>query len=256
MRMVLDASALVASRRAEPGSEALDGVRGTAVITSVNGAEVVQKCLSAGVEVEGLRQELQALGLAVEPFSAADADTAALLWPQTRNLGLSLADRACLSLGLRLNLPMLTCDRLWAGLTLPPRIELLREHPREQHRPLANGGEASGIRLSQRSGIDRCMAGNRKDAMPSSYVIGEHFEQFIKDQLQQGRYASASEVIRNGLRALEDREKLRALKLEALRADIQQGINSGPSRPLQHVSTELQARYQNWVEQGPPADAL
>ncbi|MFM7454909.1 MAG: type II toxin-antitoxin system ParD family antitoxin [Cyanobium sp.] len=92
--------------------------------------------------------------------------------------------------------------------------------------------------------------------MPSSYVIGEHFEQFIKRQLQQGRYSSASEVIRDGLRALEDREKLRALKLEALRADIQQGINSGPGRPLQQVNDELQARYQNRDVQGPPADAL
>ena len=50
--------------------------------------------------------------------------------------------------------------------------------------------------------------------MPSSYLIGEHFESFIKDQIQQGRYASASEVVRDGLRALEDRERLRAVKLE------------------------------------------
>ncbi|MFN4866907.1 MAG: type II toxin-antitoxin system VapC family toxin [Cyanobium sp.] len=126
MQVVLDASALLAYLRAEPGSEAVDGVLGSALITSVNWAEVLQKSLSAGVEVEGLRQELQALGLAVEPFSAGDADTAALLWPQTRNLGLSLADRACLSLALRLNLPVLTCDRLWAELTLPLRIQLLR----------------------------------------------------------------------------------------------------------------------------------
>jgi PIN domain nuclease of toxin-antitoxin system len=126
MQVVLDASALLAYLRAEPGSEAVDGVLGAALITSVNWAEVLQKSLSAGVEVEGLRQELQALGLAVEPFSAGDADTAALLWPQTRNLGLSLADRACLSLALRLNLPVLTCDRLWAELTLPLRIQLLR----------------------------------------------------------------------------------------------------------------------------------
>ena len=83
--------------------------------------------------------------------------------------------------------------------------------------------------------------------MPSSYVIGEHFEKFIKDQLQQGRYASASEVIRDGLRAL---------KLQALRADIQQGINSGPGRPVQDVTAELQARYQDWAEHGTPADAL
>ena len=92
--------------------------------------------------------------------------------------------------------------------------------------------------------------------MPSSYVIEEHFEKFIKGQLQQGRYASASEVIRDGLRALEDREKLRALKLQALRADIQQGINSGPGRPVQDVTAELQARYQYWAEQGAPAEAL
>ena len=126
MQVVLDASALLAYLRAEPGSEAVDGVLGSALITSVNWAEVLQKSLSAGVEAKGLRKELQALGLAVEPFSAGDADTAALLWPQTRNLGLSLADRACLSLALRLNLPVLTCDRIWAELTLPLRIQLLR----------------------------------------------------------------------------------------------------------------------------------
>jgi len=80
--------------------------------------------------------------------------------------------------------------------------------------------------------------------MPSSYVIGEHFEQSIKGQIQQGRYASAREVIRDGLRALEDREKLRALKLETLRTDIQQGINNGPGRPVQVVTAELQVRYQ------------
>jgi antitoxin ParD1/3/4 len=92
--------------------------------------------------------------------------------------------------------------------------------------------------------------------MPSSYVVGEHFERFIKRQLEQGRYASASEVIRDGLRALEDRETLRAAKLEALRADIQLGINSGPGRPVPQVSAELQARYQSWAEQGAPPDAL
>jgi PIN domain nuclease of toxin-antitoxin system len=49
-----------------------------------------------------------------------------MVWPQTRARGLSLADRACLSLGLRLNLPVHTCDRAWAGLALPLEIQLLR----------------------------------------------------------------------------------------------------------------------------------
>ena len=78
--------------------------------------------------------------------------------------------------------------------------------------------------------------------MPSSYVIGEHFETFIKAQIQQGRYASASEVIRDGLRTLEEREKFRAMKLEALRAEIQKGADSGPGIPADQVFADVRAR--------------
>ena len=82
--------------------------------------------------------------------------------------------------------------------------------------------------------------------MPSSYVIGSHFEGFIKAQIEQGRYASASEVVRDGLCALEDQTQLTATKLEALRADIQRGIASGAARPLAEVNRDLKARYQHW----------
>jgi PIN domain nuclease of toxin-antitoxin system len=126
MQVVLDASALLAYLSQEPGAEGVDSWLGAAVLSSVNWAEVLQKSLSAGVEVAGLREDLQALGLIVEPFLAEDADTAARLWPRTRVQGLSLADRACLSLALRLELPVLTCDRAWAELGLPLQIQLLR----------------------------------------------------------------------------------------------------------------------------------
>lgn len=78
--------------------------------------------------------------------------------------------------------------------------------------------------------------------MPSSYVIGDHFEAFIKEQIQQGRYASASEVVRDGLRALEDRERLRAARLEALRADIQHGAGSGAGIEAGAVFSEVRKR--------------
>jgi antitoxin ParD1/3/4 len=78
--------------------------------------------------------------------------------------------------------------------------------------------------------------------MPSSYVIGSHFEGFIQDQIKQGRYASASEVVRDGLRLLEDREKLRAAKLEALRADIRHGADSGPGVPAESAFAAARAR--------------
>ena len=78
--------------------------------------------------------------------------------------------------------------------------------------------------------------------MPSSYVIGDHFEAFIKDQIRQGRYASASEVVRDGLRALEDREKLRTVKLEALRKDIQRGEESGVGVPAKAAFAVVRKR--------------
>lgn len=78
--------------------------------------------------------------------------------------------------------------------------------------------------------------------MPSSYVIGAHFEAFIREQVQQGRYASASEVVRDGLRILEDRERLRASKLEALRGEIQRGADSGGGIEGGAVYTEVRRR--------------
>lgn len=81
--------------------------------------------------------------------------------------------------------------------------------------------------------------------MPSSYVIGEHFEAFIKSQIEAGRYASASEAVRDGLRALEDRDKLRAAQIEALRSGIQAGADSGASIPALDVFAELRQRIQN-----------
>lgn len=82
-------------------------------------------------------------------------------------------------------------------------------------------------------------------SMPSSYVIGEHFEAFIKAQIQQGRYASASEVIRDALRALEEREEFRAMKLSALRTEIQKGAQSGPGIPAEEVFERLERKYES-----------
>jgi antitoxin ParD1/3/4 len=61
----------------------------------------------------------------------------------------------------------------------------------------------------------------------SSYSIGKHFEDMIESLLQSGRYSTASEVMREGLRLVEEREERRKIKLEALRAEIQKGIDSG-----------------------------
>lgn len=68
--------------------------------------------------------------------------------------------------------------------------------------------------------------------MPSSYTLGEHYEKFVRDLVESGRYASASEVLRDGLRLMEEREWVREIKLKELRAEIQKGHDSGDFGPL------------------------
>ncbi|WP_421758753.1 type II toxin-antitoxin system ParD family antitoxin [Devosia sp.] len=67
--------------------------------------------------------------------------------------------------------------------------------------------------------------------MPSSYTIGEHYEKFVRDLVATGRYASASEVMRDALRLLEDAEILRDTRTEELKKLIQEGLDSGESEP-------------------------
>ena len=126
MTIVLDSSALLAYLQGEPGEEIVDRVLLESVISSVNWAEVVQKLLPSEVEVERILNDLLALGLRIEPFTSEDGVMAGRLWLETRQAGLSLGDRACLSLGLRLGCPVLTADRAWASLNLSLDIQLIR----------------------------------------------------------------------------------------------------------------------------------
>jgi len=57
----------------------------------------------------------------------------------------------------------------------------------------------------------------------TSISLGEHFDGFIAQQITEGRYASASEVVRAALRLLEDNEQ----KITTLRKLLEEGENSG-----------------------------
>jgi len=62
----------------------------------------------------------------------------------------------------------------------------------------------------------------------TSFSLGDHFSAFIETQVTQGRYSSASDVLRAGLRLLEEQE----VKLEALRSALVEGEQSGASTPF------------------------
>jgi len=88
--------------------------------------------------------------------------------------------------------------------------------------------------------------------MPSSYLIGDHFEGFIRAQLASGRYATASEVIREALRLLEDHLTLRDLQLAELRQAIVNGETSGPGIDADTVFANVRRRIDE-VASGDPS---
>lgn len=110
----------------EEGAEKVEQHLDSAAISAVNLSEVVAKGVDRGLMLEGVIGGLSRLPLEVIPFDAEQAYVAASLRPATRKLGLSLGDRACLALGLKQGLPVLTADQLWAKADVGVKIELIR----------------------------------------------------------------------------------------------------------------------------------
>ena len=125
-RFVLDASALLALINQEAGSERVAAVISTACMSAVNSAEVVSKLMDKGFSETEIRDMFRALSLPIVPFDEEQCFISGLLRTETKNLGLSLADRACLSLAIQQKLSVLTADRVWASLPLGLDIQLIR----------------------------------------------------------------------------------------------------------------------------------
>lgn len=129
---VVDASALLAYFHGEPGASVVaEALSGISVVSAVNWAEVLSKFVDEGEDPDSLAERLESegvlsLGLEVLPVTAIDARMIARLRPLTRSAGLSLGDRACLALALRLEYGALTADRPWASLDLGLEIKLIR----------------------------------------------------------------------------------------------------------------------------------
>lgn len=67
-------------------------------------------------------------------------------------------------------------------------------------------------------------------------------ERVVKEKVASGRYNSATEVVSEALRLLDDHERLQQIKLERLRKDIQEGLDSGESAPLDVEEIKAEAR--------------
>lgn len=84
--------------------------------------------------------------------------------------------------------------------------------------------------------------------MPTSVALSPHFESFVKEQVTTGRFNNVSEVVRAGLRLLEDQEQLKSLKLQELRSAIEAGAASGSGVDADKVFDRLQNKYRNAID--------
>jgi PIN domain nuclease of toxin-antitoxin system len=129
---VLDASAFLAYLRDEPGAEIVENALiDGCYISIINWVEVLSKVVDLGESPEEIIKRLRDEGLLENSLeiiacNEQDAITIAKFRPLTKSTGLSLGDRACLALGKRLNLPVLTADKVWTSLSLGITINLIR----------------------------------------------------------------------------------------------------------------------------------
>jgi PIN domain nuclease of toxin-antitoxin system len=121
---VIDASVVLAWLQDEPGADDAEPMIMEGVIGAANWSEVLQKSRQHGVAPELVARLLASFGLNVSDVTRADGEAAADLW--SAHPPLSLGDRLCLALGIRLGVPVATMDGAWSGIENGPTVVVLR----------------------------------------------------------------------------------------------------------------------------------
>lgn len=80
--------------------------------------------------------------------------------------------------------------------------------------------------------------------MGNNVSLTPQLDEYVRAKVESGLYASASEVVREALRLLQEQDRLQAIKVEELRKEIRRGLDSGPAAPFdaQDTKRELRAR--------------
>ena len=125
---VVDASAVIALILGEPGAESVETIIADCAITTVNLAEVVGYLARNGAAETAIREMVDALRMETVPLDRELAYAVGVLLPATRVAGLSLGDRACLSLAHRRGVKAITTDRSWLRVarTVGVEVEVIR----------------------------------------------------------------------------------------------------------------------------------
>jgi ribonuclease VapC len=122
--VVVDASVVLAWLQDEPGADDAEPMLMEGVIGAANWSEVLQKARQHGAPAGVVSRLLTSFGLRIVEVTADDAERAANLWQSGSPL--SLGDRLCLALGLRMDCAVATADAAWADLDGGPPLVMIR----------------------------------------------------------------------------------------------------------------------------------
>ena len=124
--IVADASAILAFLMDEPGAKKVAQNLDKLLLSSVNFCEVASKFSERGMPEAEIEEVLSPFSQLVVPFDSETALIAGNMRKASRDLSLSLGDRACLALGKKLGALVYTCDAAWAKVRLGVEIEVIR----------------------------------------------------------------------------------------------------------------------------------
>jgi len=124
--VIFDASALLALIKNEPVNLDLEKFLGTICMSSVNVSEVAGILLESEMSQQECKDSIEPFINSIMPFDQEQSFLTAIIKKQTKHLGLSLGDRACIALGLTTGYPIYTADKAWSKLQLNCKIILIR----------------------------------------------------------------------------------------------------------------------------------
>lgn len=126
-KVILDASALLALIQKEKGAEIVEPLLKYAIMSVVNVAECLTALQRVRIPPQEAMEYISAIIATIIPFDLEQAQLVAELYPHVQHKGLSLGDRACITLGIKLQIPIYTADKIWSKLTIDQaNINLIR----------------------------------------------------------------------------------------------------------------------------------
>jgi ribonuclease VapC len=118
-KVVFDASALLILLQEENGSEKLRCLLDYAVMSTVNISEVLHVLDRNNVSIEETLPLINDMITEIVPFDIEQAELSAKLFSDPSIKGLSLGDRSCIALGIKMGISIYTADQLWKKVKIP-----------------------------------------------------------------------------------------------------------------------------------------